>query len=98
MYKRQVSDGTFTITNIGIFDSLTGTAIINQPQLGIIAFGAIRKMPRVIETNKGDFIGIRKVIMISLSFDHRIINGAMGGLFLKRIKELIQNWDNSVEI
>ena len=93
-----VYDGTFTITNIGIFDSLTGTAIINQPQLGIIAFGAIRKLPRVIETNKGDFIGIRKVIMISLSFDHRIINGAMGGLFLKRIKELIQNWDNSVEI
>ena len=93
-----VSDGTFTITNIGIFDSLTGTAIINQPQLGIIAFGAIRKLPRVIETNKGDFIGIRKVIMISLSFDHRIVNGAMGGLFLKRIKELIQNWDNSVEI
>ena len=93
-----VSDGTFTITNIGIFDSLTGTAIINQPQLGIIAFGAIRKLPRVIETNKGDFIGIRKVIMISLSFDHRIINGAMGGLFLKRLKELIQNWDNSVEI
>ena len=93
-----VSDGTFTITNIGIFDSLTGTAIINQPQLGIIAFGAIRKLPRVIETNKGDFIGIRKVIMISLSFDHRIINGAMGGLFLKRVKELIQNWDNSVEI
>ena len=93
-----VSDGTFTITNIGIFDSLTGTAIINQPQLGIIAFGAIRKLPRVIETNKGDFIGIRKVIMISLSFDHRIINGAMGGLFIKRVKELIQNWDNSVEI
>ena len=93
-----ISDGTFTITNIGIFDSLTGTAIINQPQLGIIAFGAIRKLPRVIETNKGDFIGIRKVIMISLSFDHRIINGAMGGLFLKRVKELIQNWDNSVEI
>ena len=93
-----VSDGTFTITNIGIFDSLTGTAIINQPQLGIIAFGAIRKLPRVIETNKGDFIGIRKVIMISLSFDHRIINGAMGGLFLKRVKELNQNWDNSVEI
>ena len=93
-----VSDGTFTITNIGIFDSLTGTAIINQPQLGIIAFGAIRKLPRVIETNKGDFIGIRKVIMISLSFDHRIINGAMGGLFLKRVKELIQNWDNSLEI
>ena len=93
-----VSDGTFTITNIGIFESFTGTAIINQPQLGIIVFGAVRKLPRVIETNKGDFIGIRKTIMISLSFDHRIINGAMGGLFLKRVKDLIQNWDSGLEI
>ena len=93
-----VSDGTFTITNIGIFESFTGTAIINQPQLGIIVFGAVRKLPRVIETNKGDFIGIRKIIMISLSFDHRIINGAMGGLFLKRVKDLIQNWDSGLEI
>ena len=93
-----VLDGTFTMTNIGIFESLTGTAILNQPQLGIIAFGSVRKMPRVIETNKGDFIGIRKVIMISLSFDHRIINGATGGLFLKRIKNLIQEWDINQEV
>lgn len=93
-----VKDGTFTITNIGVFESLTGTAIINQPQLGIIAFGSVRKLPRVIETNKGDFIGIRKIVMISLSFDHRIINGAIGGLFLKRIKELIENWDGNSEI
>ena len=93
-----VKDGTFTITNIGVFESLTGTAIINQPQLGIIAFGSIRKLPRVIETNKGDFIGIRRIVMISLSFDHRIINGAIGGLFLKRIKELIENWDGNSEI
>ena len=90
-----VKDGTFTITNIGVFESLTGTAIINQPQLGIIAFGSVRKLPRVIETNKGDFIGIRRIVMISLSFDHRIINGAIGGLFLKRIKELIENWDGN---
>ena len=93
-----VKDGTFTITNIGVFESLTGTAIINQPQLGIIAFGSARKLPRVIETNKGDFIGIRRIFMISLSFDHRIINGAIGGLFLKRIKELIENWDGNSEI
>ena len=93
-----VLDGTFTMTNIGIFESLTGTAILNQPQLGIIAFGSVRKMPRVIETNKGDFVGIRKVIMISLSFDHRIINGATGGLFLKRIKNLIQEWNISQEV
>ena len=93
-----VKDGTFTITNIGVFESLTGTAIINQPQLGIIAFGSVRKLPRVIETNKGDFIGIRRIVMISLSFDHRIINGAIGGLFLKRIKELIEDWDGNSEI
>lgn len=93
-----VLGGTFTMTNIGIFESLTGTAILNQPQLGIIAFGSVRKMPRVIETNKGDFVGIRKVIMISLSFDHRIINGATGGLFLKRIKNLIQEWNISQEV
>jgi len=93
-----VKDGTFTITNIGVFESLTGTAIINQPQLGIIAFGSVRKLPRVIETNKGDFIGIRRIVMISLSFDHRIINGAIGGLFLKRIKELIENWNSNSEI
>ena len=77
---------------------MTGSAIINQPQLGIIAFGSVRKMPRVIETEKGDFVGIRRVIMISLSFDHRIINGATGGLFLKRIKNLIQDWDKNQEV
>ena len=90
-----VLDGTFTITNIGVFESLTGTAIINQPQLGIVAFGSVRKIPRVIETDKGDFIGIRRVVVISLSFDHRIINGATGGLFLKKIKNLIEEWDSN---
>ena len=90
-----ILDGTFTITNIGVFESLTGTAIINQPQLGIVAFGSIRKIPRVIETDKGDFIGIRRVVVISLSFYHRIINGATGGLFLKKIKNLIEEWDSN---
>jgi len=90
-----ILDGTFTITNIGVFESLTGTAIINQPQLGIVAFGSVRKIPRVIETDKGDFIGIRRVVVISLSFDHRIINGATGGLFLKKIKNIIEEWDSN---
>tara|TARA_B100001057_G_scaffold105263_1_gene102819 strand:+ start:7097 stop:8356 length:1260 start_codon:yes stop_codon:yes gene_type:complete len=93
-----VQDGTFTISNIGTFDNIMGTPIINQPQLAILAFGAIRKLPRVIETDKGDFIGIRKIILLSLSFDHRIINGATGGLFLKEIKEFIENWKSDISM
>ena len=93
-----VQDGTFTISNIGTFDNIMGTPIINQPQLAILAFGSIRKLPRVVETDKGDFIAIRKIILLSLSFDHRIINGATGGLFLKEVKSLIENWksENSI--
>ncbi len=93
-----VQDGTFTISNIGTFDNIMGTPIINQPQLAILAFGAIRKLPRVVETDKGDFIAIRKIILLSLSFDHRIINGATGGLFLKEIKSLIENWKSDSPI
>ena len=88
-----IKNGTYTISNIGVFETLMGTPIINQPQVGILAFGAIRKVPSVIETNKGDFIGIRHKIILSHSFDHRIINGATGGLFIKRIKDLIENWE-----
>ena len=69
-----------------------GTPIINQPQLGVLAFGSIRKEPSVIETNKGDFVGIRKKITLSHSYDHRIINGATGGMFIKTLKELIEKW------
>jgi 2-oxoglutarate dehydrogenase E2 component (dihydrolipoamide succinyltransferase) len=81
-----------------MFDSLMGTPIINQPQVGILALGAIRKVPAVVETDQGDFIGIRKKMIISHSYDHRIINGAMGGLFIKKMKELIENWDTSQTI
>lgn len=88
-----VQDGTYTVTNIGMFDSLMGTPIINQPQVGILALGAIRKVPAVVETEQGDFIGIRRRMILSHSYDHRIINGAMGGLFIKKMKELIENWD-----
>jgi len=90
--------GTYTISNVGVFETLMGTPIINQPQVGILAFGAIRKVPSVIETNQGDFIGIRHKIILSHSFDHRIVNGAMGGMFIKRIKDLIENWETNMSI
>ena len=93
-----VQDGTYTVTNVGMFDSLMGTPIINQPQLGILALGAIRKVPAVVETDKGDFIGIRRKIILSHSYDHRIINGAMGGLFIKALKQRIENWDSSQQL
>lgn len=93
-----VQDGTYTVTNVGMFDSLMGTPIINQPQLGILALGAIRKVPAVIETDKGDFIGIRRKMILSHSYDHRIINGAMGGLFIKALKHRIENWDSSQQL
>ena len=89
----EVQEGTFTFTNIGNFGSLTGTPIINQPQVGIIAVGVIRKMPAVIETAQGDSIAIRKKMIISHSFDHRIINGAMGGQFIKSMADYLENWD-----
>ena len=94
----EVQDGTYTISNVGVFDTLMGTPIINQPQVGILAFGSITKKPSVIETEKGDFIGIRRKIILSHSFDHRVVNGAQGGLFIKRIKGLIENWDPSTSI
>ena len=94
----EVKDGTYTISNVGVFDTLMGTPIINQPQVGILAFGAINKKPSVIETENGDFIGIRYKIILSHSFDHRIVNGAKGGLFIKRIKELIEGWDSKISI
>jgi len=70
-----------------------GTPIINQPQVGILALGAIRKMPAVIETPEGDFIGIRQKMFLSHSYDHRVVNGAMGGMFIKFIKEYLEAWD-----
>ncbi|MGB2100462.1 MAG: 2-oxo acid dehydrogenase subunit E2, partial [Flavobacteriaceae bacterium] len=93
-----VTDGTYTVTNVGMFDSLMGTPIINQPQVGILALGAIRKVPAVVETDKGDFIGIRRKMILSHSYDHRIVNGAMGGLFIKELKNKIENWDISQQV
>lgn len=92
----EVQGGTYTVTNIGNFGSLTGTPIINQPQVGILALGVIRKMPAVIETADGDFIGIRRKIILAHSYDHRIINGAMGGQFVKTVADYLEKWDASL--
>jgi 2-oxoglutarate dehydrogenase E2 component (dihydrolipoamide succinyltransferase) len=89
----EIQGGTYTITNIGNFGSIMGTPIINQPQVGILAIGAIRKMPAVIETAEGDFIGIRRKVILTHSYDHRIINGATGGLFVQKVTEYLENWD-----
>ena len=88
-----IKDGTYTVTNIGSFGTIMGTPIINQPQVGILALGAIRKVPAVIETPEGDFIGIRKRMFLSHSYDHRVVNGALGGMFVQRVKELLESWD-----
>jgi 2-oxoglutarate dehydrogenase E2 component (dihydrolipoamide succinyltransferase) len=94
----EISDGTYTITNVGNFGSIMGTPIINQPQVGILAIGVIRKLPSVIETPNGDFIGIRKKLILSHSYDHRIINGSVGSSFVKRVGEYLEKWDISQTI
>lgn len=90
--------GTYTVTNVGTFGSIMGTPIINQPQVAILALGAIRKVPAVIETPDGDFIGIRMKMFLSHSYDHRVVNGALGGQFVKRVAEYLESWDMNTEI
>ena len=89
----EVKDGTYTVTNIGSFGTLFGTPIINQPQVGILAIGAIQKVPAVIETLEGDTIGIRYKLMLSHSYDHRVVNGALGGMFVQRVAKYLEEWD-----
>lgn len=89
----EIQGGTFTITNFGSFDSLTGTPIINQPQVAILAVGAIRKQPAVIETQYGDVIAIRHIMILALAYDHRVVDGALGGMYLKKMKELLEGFD-----
>jgi len=88
----EISGGTFTITNFGSYNNLSGTPIINQPQAAILGTGVVRKMPAVIETPDGDMIAIRHIMIISLSYDHRVIDGALAGKFINRIKELLENY------
>ncbi len=93
-----IQGGTYTVTNVGTFGSIMGTPIINQPQVGILALGAIRKVPAVIETPDGDFIGIRYKMFMSHSYDHRVVNGALGGQFVKAVKDYLEAWDSDREI
>ena len=93
----EIQNGTYTVTNVGSFGSVMGTPIINQPQVAILALGAIRKVPAVIETSEGDFIGIRQKMFVSHSYDHRVVNGALGGMFIKTLKEALEAWDLNQE-
>lgn len=94
----EIQGGTYTVTNVGTFGSIMGTPIINQPQVGILALGAIRKVPAVIETPDGDFIGIRYKMFLSHSYDHRVVNGALGGQFVKAVADYLEGWDLNREV
>lgn len=89
----EIQGGTYTLTNVGTFGNVMGTPIINQPQVAIMATGAIRKKPAVIETPQGDTIGIRHFMFLSHSYDHRIVDGALGGSFVRRVADYLEQWD-----
>jgi 2-oxoglutarate dehydrogenase E2 component (dihydrolipoamide succinyltransferase) len=94
----ETQNGTFTLTNVGSFGNVMGTPIINQPQVAILAVGAIKKKPAVLETEFGDVIAIRHMMFLSLSYDHRVVDGALGGSFVKRVADYLENWDINREI
>ncbi|MBA3681096.1 MAG: 2-oxo acid dehydrogenase subunit E2 [Bacteroidetes bacterium] len=89
----EIQGGTFTLTNVGGFGNVMGTPIILQPQVAILAVGTIKKKPAVIETPQGDMIGIRQFMFLSLSYDHRVVDGSLGGTFLRRVADYLENWD-----
>jgi 2-oxoglutarate dehydrogenase E2 component (dihydrolipoamide succinyltransferase) len=93
-----IQGGTYTVTNVGTFGNVMGTPIINQPQVAILALGAIRKVPAVIETPEGDFIGIRHKMFLSHSYDHRVVDGALGGQFVRRVADYLEQFDVNKEI
>ncbi len=93
----EVQNGTFTLTNVGSFGNVMGTPIINQPQVAILAVGAIKKKPAVIETEHGDVIAIRHMMFLSLSYDHRVVDGALGGSFVRKVADYLEAWDTSRE-
>jgi 2-oxoglutarate dehydrogenase E2 component (dihydrolipoamide succinyltransferase) len=92
----EITGGTFTITNFGSYNNLAGTPIINQPQAAILGTGVVRKTPAVIETPDGDMIGIRQIMILSLSYDHRVIDGALAGKFLHKVKEILENYSPDI--
>ena len=89
----EVSGGTYTVSNVGTFGNVFGTPIINQPQVGILALGAIRKKPAVIETAEGDVIAIRQMMFLSHSYDHRVVDGQLGGSFVRRVADHLEAFD-----
>jgi 2-oxoglutarate dehydrogenase E2 component (dihydrolipoamide succinyltransferase) len=89
----EIQGGTYTISNVGSFGNVMGTPIIPQPQVAIMAVGAIRKKPAVIETESGDLIGIRSMMFLSHSYDHRVVDGALGGMFVRRMADYLEQWD-----
>ncbi len=91
----EIQGGTFTITNLGTFGSITGTPVINQPQVAILAVGAIKKMPAVVETPEGDMIAVRHKMILALTYDHRVVDGSLGGLFLKKVAYYLENFDTN---
>jgi 2-oxoglutarate dehydrogenase E2 component (dihydrolipoamide succinyltransferase) len=93
-----IQGGTYTVTNVGGFGNILGTPIINQPQVAILALGAIRKMPAVVETAEGDVIAIRHKMFLSHSYDHRVVDGALGGMFVRRVADYLEQWDPNREI
>jgi len=94
----EVKDGTFTITNVGTFGNVMGTPIINQPQVAILAIGAIKKKPAVLETPNGDVVAIRHMMFLSLSYDHRVVDGSLGGSFIKKVTDYLDSWDTNREV
>jgi 2-oxoglutarate dehydrogenase E2 component (dihydrolipoamide succinyltransferase) len=93
-----IQDGTYTVTNVGSFGNVMGTPIINQPQVAIMALGAIRKVPAVVETPHGDFIGIRHKMYLSHSYDHRVVDGALGGRFVRKVADYLEEFDINRDI
>ena len=93
----EIQGGTFTVTNVGTFGNVMGTPIINQPQVAILALGAIRKKPAVIETPYGDTIGIRHMMFLSMSYDHRVVDGALGGSFIRQLADHLESFDPKKE-
>ena len=94
----EIQGGTFTLTNVGSFGNVMGTPIINQPQVAILAVGAIKKKPAVIETPQGDMIGIRQMMFLSLSYDHRVVDGALGGSFLRKVADYLEQFDPNTQL
>ena len=89
----EIQGGTYTLTNVGGFGNVMGTPVINQPQVAIMAVGAIRKKPAVLETKHGDVIAIRYMMYLSHSYDHRVVDGALGGMFVRRVADYLEQWD-----